>query len=132
MPRRQSCSRHFICQLARRRQPSCLPRRTEWVGRRTIRVNDRRKALEVFAPAKERLVRVAVARKDAELAAVTASLLRARAVAMAATGDREVLSKALDDLRPFAPDDAVASTLVRRLVTSKGTIDVSDLGGVLP
>lgn len=92
-------------------------------------VGDRRKALEAFTPSKDRLVRVSVARKDADIAAVTASLLRARAVAMAATGDREVLSKALDDLRPFAPDDAVASTLVRRLVTSKGAIDVSDLGG---
>lgn len=92
-------------------------------------VGDRRKALETFAPSKDRLVRVSVARKDADVAAVTASLLRARAIAMAATGDREVLSKALDDLRPFAPDDAVASTLVRRLVTSKGAIDVSDLGG---
>jgi hypothetical protein len=92
-------------------------------------VNDRRKALEAFTPSKDRLVRVTVARKDVDLAAVTASLLRARAIAMAATGDREVLSKALDDLRPFAPDDAVASTLVRRLVTSKGPIDVSDLGG---
>lgn len=93
-------------------------------------IGDRRKALEAFTPTKDRLVRVAVARKDVELAAATASLLRARAIAMAATGDREVLSKALDDLRPFAPDDAVASTLVRRLVTSKGQIDVSDLGAL--
>jgi hypothetical protein len=92
-------------------------------------VSDRRKALEAFNPSKDRLVRISVARKDPELARVTASLLRARAIAMAATGDREVLSKALDDLRPFAPDDAVASTLVRRLVTSKGAIDVSDLVG---
>ena len=46
---------------------------------------------------------------------------------MAACGERDVLSRALDDLRPFAPDDAVANTLVRRIVTSKGPIDVHDL-----
>jgi hypothetical protein len=38
-----------------------------------------------------------------------------------------MLSRALDDLRPFAPDDAVADKLVRRTVTSKGAIDVHDL-----
>ena len=46
---------------------------------------------------------------------------------MAACGERDVLSRALDDLRPFAPDDAVASALVRRIVTSKGPIEVKDL-----
>jgi hypothetical protein len=46
---------------------------------------------------------------------------------MAACGERDVLSRALDDLRPFAPEDAVASTLVRRIVTTKGPIDVRDL-----
>lgn len=111
--------------LARHLVPLGLLSRYEAEPRGVI---DRRKALEAFAPSKDRLVRVSVARKDAEVASVTAALLRARAIAMAATGDREVLSKALDDLRPFAPDDAVASTLVRRLVTTKGPIDVSDLG----
>ena len=46
---------------------------------------------------------------------------------MAACGERDVLSRALDDLRPFAPDDSVANTLVRRIVTSKATIEVRDL-----
>lgn len=90
-------------------------------------VSDRRKGLEAFTPGKERLVRVAIARKDPDLATATASLLRARAIGMAACGERDVLSRALDDLRPFAPDDAVANTLVRRMVTSKGPIDVRDL-----
>jgi hypothetical protein len=89
--------------------------------------SDRRKALEAFSVEKERLVRVAVARKDVELASATARLLRARAVGMAACGERDVLSRALDDLRPFAPDDAVANTLVRRMVTNKSHIDVRDL-----
>jgi hypothetical protein len=88
---------------------------------------DRRKAFEAFTPLKERLVRVCVASEDAELASATAALLRARAIGMAATGDREVLSRALDDLRPFAPDDPTASALVRRMVTSKGALDVQDL-----
>lgn len=89
--------------------------------------SDRRQALEAFGPAKERLVRVAVARADRELAAVTAGLLRARALGIAATGEREVLSRALDDLRHFAPEDAVAAALVRRIVTSRGPIEVRDL-----
>lgn len=89
--------------------------------------SDRRKALDAFTPGKDRLVRVAVAKKDPDLAAASASLLRARAIGMAACGERDVLSRALDDLRPFAPDDAVANTLVRRIVTSKGPIDVRDL-----
>ena len=89
--------------------------------------SDRKKALDAFAPAKDRLVRVTVARRDPELAAVTAKLLRARAIAMAATGEKEMLARALDDLRAFAPDDPVGTTLVRRTVTTKGPIDVRDL-----
>jgi hypothetical protein len=90
-------------------------------------VSDRRRGLDAFTPAKDRLVRVAIARRDAELASATATLLRARAIGMAACGERDVLSRALDDLRPFAPDDPVANTLVRRMVTQKGAIDVKDL-----
>jgi len=89
--------------------------------------SDRRKALDAFTPAKDLLVRVAIAKKDLDIASVTASLLRARAIGMAATGERDVLSRALDDLRPFAPEDAVANALVRRMVTTKGPIDVHDL-----
>lgn len=89
--------------------------------------SDRRRGLDAFLPGKERLVRVAVARRDPELAAATATLLRGRAIGMAACGERDVLSRALDDLRPFAPEDAVASTLVRRIVTTKGPIEVKDL-----
>ncbi len=89
--------------------------------------SDRKKALEAFAASKDRLVRATVVKKDAELAAATATLLRARAVGIAATGEREVLSRALDDLRAFAPDDPIGSTLVRRILTTKGPIDVRDL-----
>jgi hypothetical protein len=89
---------------------------------------DRRAALEAFAPSKARLLRVTVARPDPVLAEATAALLRARAIGMAATGDREILSRSLDDLRPFAPGDPTADTLVRRLLTTKGAIEVGDLG----
>lgn len=87
--------------------------------------SDRKKALEAFNAGKSRLV----ASKDPALAAATSVLLRARAVGMAATGEREMLSQSLDDLRAFAPDDPTGALLVRRQVTSKGTIDVHDLGG---
>ncbi|WP_146648127.1 hypothetical protein [Labilithrix luteola] len=89
---------------------------------------DRRRGLDDFGPSKERLVRVSVTKRDPELAGATAVLLRERALGVAACGERDVLSHALDDLRPFAPDDATATTLVRRIVTNKGAIDVSDLG----
>ena len=90
--------------------------------------SDRKHALEAFEPGKELLVRFTVARKDAELAAATAVLLRSRAIAMAATGEHDMLARALDDLRAFAPEDRVGTTLVRRHLTSKGPIDVRDLG----
>jgi hypothetical protein len=90
--------------------------------------SDRKRALEAFLPARDRLLRVAVAKKDPELAAATAVLLRARAIGMAAAGERELLARALDDLRVFAPDDEVGATLVRRTLTSRGAIDVHDLG----
>lgn len=92
---------------------------------------ERKKALDAFLPAKERLVRTTVTSKDPELAAATASLLRGRAIGMAAMstngGERELLSRALEDLRAFAPDDPVGTMLVRRSVTTKGAIDVQDL-----
>ncbi len=87
---------------------------------------DRRHALEAFAPLRDRLVRVV--RGEPALSSATASFLRARALAAAASGERELLSRTLDDLRPFAPNDAVADALVRRIVTTKGPIDVRDLG----
>lgn|GEM_PF-1165829 len=90
--------------------------------------SDRRRALEDFRVSRDRLVELAVNKRDRDLAAVTASLLRARAIAVAACGERETLSLALDDLRSFSPDDAVADMLVRRMVTSKGPIDLRDLG----
>ena len=50
-----------------------------------------------------------------------------RALGLGAIGERENLSKVLDELRPYAPDDPVASQLVRRTVTTRGAFEVSDL-----
>ena len=89
--------------------------------------SDRKKALDAFVPSRDRLVKISVAKKDPDLAAASALFLRARAIGMAATGEHEILSQALDDLRVVAPDDPVHATLVRRMVTTKGPIDVRDL-----
>jgi hypothetical protein len=91
-------------------------------------VVDRRRAFDVVAPVRERLVRAVLARKDPELVTLTADLLRRRALGVAATGDRDLLSRALDELHAFAHDDPVATQLVRRMVTTKGPIDIRDLG----
>lgn len=116
---------HWDRKLARHFVPLGLLSRFESEPRGAA---DRRRALDEFVPTKDRLVRVSVTKRDPELAAASAVLLRERALGAAASGERDVLSHALDDLRPFAPDDATANTLVRRIVTNKGAIDVSDLG----
>lgn len=57
---------------------------------------------------------------DPELRAVAATMLRARAVAAGAMGEREWIARTLDDLRLVSPDDDVAPRLVRAVVTGKG------------
>jgi hypothetical protein len=89
--------------------------------------SDRRKALEDFTPERERLQKAVLSPKDSELAAVTAHLLRVRLVSLAAAGERDIIGRGLDDLRPFSPDDPLASQIVRRVVTTKGPIEVRDL-----
>ncbi|HRG95253.1 MAG TPA: hypothetical protein PLR99_03320 [Polyangiaceae bacterium] len=91
-------------------------------------VSDRRAAMDKSSKRKLFLVtEVTGPGRDARLAQLTAHLLRGRAIAMGATGERDSLSKALDELRPYAPDDEVASKLVRRMVTTKGAFPVDDL-----
>src|SRR5262249_23045159 len=89
--------------------------------------SDRRHALEIARPDLAALQLTAASRCDPELCAAAASLLRARAIGYAAAGDREMIARGLDDLRPFAPADPVASELVRRVVTGKGATQVKDL-----
>ncbi len=89
--------------------------------------SDRKRALDLGDAARARFERLVTRPRDLELCAAAASLLRSRTVAFAAAGDREVVARGLDELRPFAPDDAVASELSRRVVSSKGGIEVKDL-----
>jgi hypothetical protein len=90
--------------------------------------SDRRHALDLARPDLATLERVATSPCDPDLCAAAASLLRARAVGFAAAGERDMIARGLDDLRPFAPADPVASELVRRVVTGKGATPVKDLG----
>jgi hypothetical protein len=90
--------------------------------------SDRRHALDAEAPQRLRFERSVTQPPDPELCAAAAGLLRARAIVFAAAGEREIVARGLDELRPFAPSDSVASELARRVVTAKGGIDVKDLG----
>lgn len=95
-------------------------------------MSDRRHAIEELAPMRALLVKDVVNVRDPELASLTASLLRGRALALAASGDRELVAHAIDDLRAFAPGDPVGAELVRRMVSSggKGPVDLKGLSPV--
>jgi hypothetical protein len=87
--------------------------------------SDRRRALEAFARGRERLARVAA--KDPELAAAAAYLLRARALDVAASGDRDLVGRAVEDLHAFSPEDPVATAIVARVVLGHGAARLDDL-----
>jgi len=87
--------------------------------------SDREKALDAFAPARQRLARAI--KGDSELADATAYLLRARALDIAASGDRDLVGRAVEDLHAFAPDDRVAKEIVARTVLAKGPPKLDDL-----
>jgi hypothetical protein len=110
--------------LARHLVPVGLFARFESEPRGT---SDRRKALEAFAPSREKLAHAIATARDPELLAVTGTLLRARALGLAASGDRDLIARSLDDLRPFSPSDPIAAELVKRVITARGVIDVKDL-----
>lgn len=86
--------------------------------------------LEMFrarAAAHERLVHELALAGDADLTLVTVRALRARALAMASTGERDPVTAALDELRAVAPHDALGDALVRRMLTTKGAIPLEGL-----
>lgn len=87
--------------------------------------SDRRRALDAFATARDRLARST--RGDAELRKTIAALLRARALAAGASGDRDAVGRTVEDLRRFAPNDATGGEIVKRIVLAPGPVDVSDL-----
>ena len=90
-------------------------------------VSDRKKGLDAFLPARERLARALPPPRDPVLPAIVAAVLRARVLALTAAGERDLVRRAIDDLRAFEPADPIANEIVRRLVTTKGAIDVKDL-----
>jgi hypothetical protein len=89
--------------------------------------SDRRRALDAFAPVRDDLARATVLDRDPELVDVTARLLRSRALALAASGEKEMMTRGIDDLHMFAPKDAVADLIAKRAVRTRGAVDVSDI-----
>lgn len=90
-------------------------------------ISDRRIALDKQMGARDRVASAILPSKNPELVKLTVRALRIRAISTAVTGERESTSRALDDLRMFAPRDAILEELVRRVVLSKGYIEVADL-----
>jgi hypothetical protein len=90
--------------------------------------SDRRRALDAFGPQRDRLSAL-VGRADADdaLAASTAYLLRARAMQVASSGDRDLIGRAIDDLHLFAPEDPVAAQIVARMTLGRGAPKLDDL-----
>jgi hypothetical protein len=86
--------------------------------------SDRRKGLDWFVPKRERLAR-AVARAhdkrfaDPEIADAAAVLLRQRLLDLAASGDRDLVGRAVDDLHAFSPEDPTAAEVVQKMVLGK-------------
>jgi hypothetical protein len=87
--------------------------------------SDRRHALDAFGPKRERLARAAAG--DPELVRATVYLLRARALDVAASGDRDLVGRAVEDLHAFAREDPVATAIVAREVLGKGAPHMEDL-----
>jgi hypothetical protein len=87
--------------------------------------SDRKKALAAFADVRDRLLKAT--RGDAELKSATTSLLRARALAAGASGDREAVGRTIEDLHRFSQNDATGGEIVKRIVLGKGPVDVADL-----
>lgn len=73
--------------------------------------SDRRAAMDAFATSRDRLARALLAPPDQELLAHTREILQQRAFALAIAQERELLPRALDDVRAFLPDDPLASAL---------------------
>jgi hypothetical protein len=87
--------------------------------------SDRRRALDAFGAKRDRLARAAA--KDPDLAAAAAYLARARAIDVAASGDRDLVGRAVEDLRALSPEDPLAITIVARVVAGRGAAKVDDL-----
>lgn len=102
--------------------------------------SDRKKALELFEAPRQRLVDGLVGpstrrsgglggtpHQHPEAIALATRLLRARAIAVARAGDRDVVPLAMADLRALRPKDPLLAILERRLVETKGVLPTDDL-----
>jgi hypothetical protein len=94
--------------------------------------SDRRQALQGFARERDRLSRRIAGAADSEarnpeLAEVTTYLLRARVLALIASGDREVVRQALQDIRVFSPNDNLAAQVVARTAAGNAPLNANDL-----
>jgi hypothetical protein len=89
--------------------------------------SDRKRALDDSQPWRTRLAASLGPERDPALASLTATILFDRAVAAAATGEREVALHAIQDASTFAPKDPRVQELTLREVSSGGAVDVRDL-----
>jgi hypothetical protein len=87
--------------------------------------SDRRYALDAFVPNRDRLARMLS--RDPELTSDTVYLLRARALVIALSGDRDLIGRAVGDVRAFAPDDRVAAEILARATLAKSAARFDDL-----
>jgi hypothetical protein len=108
--------------LVRHLVPSALLDRFDLAPRGA---SDRRYALDAFVPKRDRLARTLA--HDPELMSETAYLLRARALVIASSGDRDLVGRAVEDLRTFAPNDRVAAEILARGSLAKGNARFDDL-----
>ncbi len=89
-------------------------------------MSDRKKALDAFASLRAVLVRANVS-GDPELARLTVAAFRSRVALQAESGERELLSKTIEDLRAVSPEDPMIDKIARRMVTTKGPMHITDL-----
>lgn len=89
-------------------------------------MSDRKKALDSFSSLRATMVEANV-KGDSELAALTVKAFRSRVALLAESGERELLSKTIEDLRAVAPDDPLIDKIARRMVTTKGPMHITDL-----
>jgi hypothetical protein len=87
--------------------------------------SDRRYALDAFVPSRDRLSHLLA--HDPELTSDAAYLLRARALVVALSGDRDLVGRAVQDVREFAPDDRVAAEILERASLPRGASRFDDL-----
>lgn len=88
---------------------------------------DRQHAWAKEAVARRDSLRALARSPDTRAKKIIRRLLSAWALNAAALGERELLSSALDEIRVFDPEDRLATTLLSRMLGTKGAIDVRDL-----